>query len=353
MTTQKEPEWKRKLREEKLKNKQKTKSAVGLTKEEDPSKQSLSESKQEIRTSISKPKPKILTKPEEKTNIINKAESEQIPPSQPEKKEEQKIIEEPKKIIRLNRNSGISQKDQQQLQKDWKQQIAAVEILNIQKKSGVAPPNGRKSFHQGTSAKHADMKFIVLGESGVGKTSLITQYVDNLFTPVFVSTVGVDFKKKEFIVDGTHIVSQIWDTAGQERFRTIIPQHYRGVCGVIFVVDVTLRTSFEQISFWINDLKTKSDSKYSAILCGNKIDSEDRIVTTDEMKQLADKNGLLFIETSAKNNTNVTDLFITLARDVLVKQPKIINKPPPAKAPVRVHQSSNSNSPTASQGGCC
>lgn len=153
-------------------------------------------------------------------------------------------------------------------------------------------------------------KILIIGNSSVGKTSFLFRYADNSFTSAFVSTVGIDFKVKTVIRRDKRIKLQIWDTAGQERYRTITTAYYRGAMGFILMYDVTNEESFNSVQDWVTQIKTYSWDNAQVILVGNKSDMEnERVITYDRGKQLADQLGLEFFETSAKENINVQDVF--------------------------------------------
>lgn len=153
-------------------------------------------------------------------------------------------------------------------------------------------------------------KILIIGNSSVGKTSFLFRYADDSFTSAFVSTVGIDFKVKTVIRREKKMKLQIWDTAGQERYRTITTAYYRGAMGFILMYDVTNEESFSSVQDWVTQIKTYSWDNAQVILVGNKSDMEnERVVTYDRGKQLANQLGLEFFETSAKENINVKDVF--------------------------------------------
>ena len=167
-------------------------------------------------------------------------------------------------------------------------------------------------------------KLLIVGESGVGKTCILLRFADNSFEENFLSTIGVDFKVKEINVDEKRIKLQIWDSAGQERFKNITMSYYRNCSGIIIVYDVTNHTSFEKVGDWIQEVRRYVPS-VPLMIIGNKCDMEDkRQVSTEEGRELADKHGLIFLETSAKNNTNIENTFTDLSR-LLMKDAE--NKP--------------------------
>mmetsp|Transcript_16388 Transcript_16388/g.19376 ORF Transcript_16388/g.19376 Transcript_16388/m.19376 type:complete len:174 (-) Transcript_16388:500-1021(-) len=158
------------------------------------------------------------------------------------------------------------------------------------------------------AAPHFDMqiKLLMIGDSGVGKTCLLLRYANDSFSPTFITTIGIDFKIKNIELDSKRIKLQIWDTAGQERFRTITTSYFRGAQGILLVYDVTDRGSFNSIRNWVGQIQQHADVHVNKILIGNKCDmDEQRVVSTEEGQNLAKEYGIQFFETSAKNDNNV------------------------------------------------
>lgn len=168
---------------------------------------------------------------------------------------------------------------------------------------------------------------LLIGNSGVGKSSLLLRFADDVFTDNFMPTIGVDFKIRTIEVDGKTIKLQIWDTAGQERFKTITSSYYKGAHGIIVTYDITDRESFSAIENWMNEVEKHASDNISRILVGNKSDMTDaRQVSTDEGKELAEHYNVRFLETSAKDCKNVEEAFIMMTREiksrVAIPQPK-------------------------------
>ena len=158
-------------------------------------------------------------------------------------------------------------------------------------------------------------KVLLLGNSDVGKSSLLLRYVDSVWSDTFVPTIGVDFKVKTIDIDGKKVKLQIWDTAGQERFRTVVSTYFRGAHGIFLIYDITNRDSFKNLENWLIEIEKNASENVLKILIGNKNDLEDeRDITPDEGKAFANRNGMQFIETSAKMNTNVNEAFETLGK---------------------------------------
>lgn len=162
------------------------------------------------------------------------------------------------------------------------------------------------------------LKILIIGESGVGKSSLLLRFTEDTFDPEQTATIGVDFKVKTINVDGNKAKLAIWDTAGQERFRTLTPSYYRGAQGCILVYDVSSKPSFAKLDNWLSELETYS-TKHEIVkmLVGNKIDKERREVSRDEGLKFARKYHMLFIEASAKTKEGVQCAFEELVEKIL------------------------------------
>lgn len=162
------------------------------------------------------------------------------------------------------------------------------------------------------------LKILIIGESGVGKSSLLLRFTDDTFDPEIGATIGVDFKVKTLTVDGNKAKLAIWDTAGQERFRTLTPSYYRGAQGVILVYDVTRRETFAKLDNWLTELDTYcTKNDLVKMLVGNKKDKEDRQLERDEGLKFARKHSMLFIEASAKTRDGVQCAFEELVEKIL------------------------------------
>ena len=158
-------------------------------------------------------------------------------------------------------------------------------------------------------------KVLLIGNSDVGKSSLILRYVDQIWNDVFVPTIGVDFKVKSLQIDNKRVKMQIWDTAGQERFRNVISSYFKGAHGILLIYDITARDSFKELENWLGEVERNATPQVLKILIGNKCDlDEQRQITVDEGEAFAARNGMKFIETSAKYNTNVNEAFEALAK---------------------------------------
>ena len=161
-------------------------------------------------------------------------------------------------------------------------------------------------------------KLLLIGNSSVGKSSLLVRFVDDVWEENFVPTIGVDFKLKTLDVNGKKVKLQIWDTAGQERFKNITASYYRGGHGVLVVYDITDRDSFTNLTSWLIEIEKNANKNVFKLLIGNKNDLEsERKVTTEEGKEFADSNGMKFIETSAKTADKVYEAFELLTKEII------------------------------------
>jgi len=163
-------------------------------------------------------------------------------------------------------------------------------------------------------------KYIIIGDTGVGKSCLLLQFTDKRFQPVHDLTIGVEFGARMISIDNKQIKLQIWDTAGQESFRSITRSYYRGAAGALLVYDITRRDTFNHLTSWLDDARQHSNSNMTIMLIGNKSDLEHRrAVTYEEGEQFAKENGLIFLETSAKTAQNVEEAFINTAKKIYDK----------------------------------
>lgn len=170
------------------------------------------------------------------------------------------------------------------------------------------------SFHE--------VKICILGDSGVGKSSLVQRFVHNTFTVGNESTIGASFLTKTIVVGEKTIKFNIWDTAGQEKYRALAPMYYRGSQACVIVYDVTSVQSYKSVSVWIRELQSHAPSDVVIALAANKSDLVNRAaVPVKEARALADSIGAVFIETSAKNSMNVNQLFVSMVPKLKFKQP--------------------------------
>jgi Ras-related protein Rab-1A len=196
-------------------------------------------------------------------------------------------------------------------------------------------------------------KLLLIGNSAVGKSSLLLRFSDNIFNESFLPTIGVDFKIRTFELSSKTVKLQIWDTAGQERFKTITSSYYKGAHGIILTYDITDKQSFKDIENWLTEVEKFANENVIKLLVGNKNDLESqRQVTFDEGKEYADSLGIQFLETSAKNNSNVEKAFFTLANEIKGRVQKLDDKKPDVKTqPKKLEGSKDISKET--RRGCC
>ena len=162
-----------------------------------------------------------------------------------------------------------------------------------------------------------NLKILILGDSSVGKTSLLLKYCDGYFPTVYVATIGVEYKIKPIIVNGTNINLQIWDTAGQERFRSITQNFLKGADGIIYVYDITNKHSFDNLRMWIRQSEESAEG-FKKIIVGNKSDLEgERVVQKESLKKFCDEKNIKGLEASAKLGIKVNDIFENLAKMIV------------------------------------
>ncbi|XP_030547229.1 ras-related protein RABA1c isoform X1 [Rhodamnia argentea] len=166
-------------------------------------------------------------------------------------------------------------------------------------------------------------KVVLIGDSGVGKSNLLSRFTRNEFSLESKSTIGVEFATRSLNVDGKVIKAQIWDTAGQERYRAITSAYYRGAVGALLVYDVTRHSTFENAERWLRELRDHTDPNVVVMLVGNKSDLRHLLaVSTEDGKSFAEREALFFMETSALEATNVENAF----SEVLTQIYNIVNK---------------------------
>ena len=196
-------------------------------------------------------------------------------------------------------------------------------------------------------------KLVFLGEQSVGKTSLITRFMYDTFDGNYQATIGIDFLSKTMYLDDRTVRLQLWDTAGQERFHTITSSYYRGAHGIIVVYDVTDEPTFANVKQWLQEIERYACEGVNKLLVGNKADlTSSKAVDFDAAKQLADELGIPFLETSAKDATNVEQAFLTMAKQIKDRMGvSAMQNGSAGKSSLKVGQG-QSVQPT-NNGGCC
>jgi len=174
--------------------------------------------------------------------------------------------------------------------------------------------------------KSYTFKLVLLGDSAVGKSSLVLRFVKEKFFEYQESTIGAAFLTQTVALEDFTVKFEIWDTAGQERYHSLAPMYYRGAAAAIVVYDITNMGSFVRAKQWVKELQRAGNTNIVIALAGNKLDLKDqRQVEPEEAKTYSDDAGILFTETSAKINHNVTELFKTIARRLPKSQPNRVN----------------------------
>ncbi|VVA91745.1 unnamed protein product [Arabis nemorensis] len=208
-------------------------------------------------------------------------------------------------------------------------------------------------------------KAVLIGDSAVGKSNLLSRFSRDEFRLDSKPTIGVDFRYRNVRVGGKTIKAQIWDTAGQERFRAITSSYYRGALGALLIYDITRRQTFKNINKWLSELRDFSSPETVVVLVGNKSDlRQSREVKEEEGKTLAELEGLYFLETSALENQNVEEAFLSMIgriHEVLIQKSVSDNKSngegttvvPAGKEIVNIHEVTATRPLSSTFSNCC
>jgi len=208
-------------------------------------------------------------------------------------------------------------------------------------------PYAKPHFLNHKEKVDANVKLLLIGDSGVGKSCLLMRYCEDAFSESFITTIGIDFKVRTLEMDGKKVRVSVWDTAGQERFQTILPAYYRGAHGIMLVYDVTDGKSFDNVARWSKQIEQHAQPGVMRMLVANKCDMvADRVVSVEDGQALAKSLDCLVFETSAKSNLNVTPAFSALVTAVLKT-----GLPGPPPKPMPEPRKSDSSGP-CSEGKC-
>jgi Ras-related protein Rab-1A len=191
--------------------------------------------------------------------------------------------------------------------------VQEIEVIDIEK-DVIPPKNIINTF----------IKCLMIGSSGVGKSSILERYSSNVFYNHFITTIGVDYKIKNILLDDYNIKLQLWDTASQERFRCITTSYYRNSHIIIVCYDMTDTYSFNELDFWIEDATKHISEPILMAICGTKLDLEKkRTISYDEGKNYANYKNLPYFEISSKDNTGIELMFETLLK-IKLSEPEFI-----------------------------
>ncbi|KAF3435902.1 hypothetical protein FNV43_RR22994 [Rhamnella rubrinervis] len=197
-------------------------------------------------------------------------------------------------------------------------------------------------------------KIVLIGDSAVGKSNLLSRFACNEFDQHSKATIGVEFQTQVVEIDGKEVKAQIWDTAGQERFRAVTSAYYRGAVGALVVYDISRKSTFESVKRWLDELTTHCDTTVARMLVGNKCDLENiRDVSVEEGKGFAEEEGLFFMETSALDSTNVQAAFEIVIREIYNNVSRKILNSDSYKAELTVNRVSLVKNGTDKQNSCC
>ncbi|XP_072024512.1 ras-related protein Rab-13-like [Amphiura filiformis] len=178
-------------------------------------------------------------------------------------------------------------------------------------------------------AKQYDIlvRLLMIGDSGVGKTCMLCRFTEEGFIQPHLTTIGIDFKMKNMVLDDKRIKVQVWDTAGQERYNTITAQYFRRAQGIMVIYDITSETSFLNSQKWLRMVSENGCDDIEKLLVGNKSDAKSlRTVSREEGQKFADHHEMGFIETSAHSDTNIEEAFTVLVKQVMRKRKKSIDR---------------------------
>jgi small GTP-binding protein len=176
------------------------------------------------------------------------------------------------------------------------------------------------------SESELHFKILTIGESEVGKTCILRRFVENKFLKNHLSTIGIDFRTKTLKIFGRNVKLKIWDTAGQERYHNITNQIYKGADGIILVYSVIDEDSFTKVKDWMEQIISNvSKEEINLILLGNKCDMNERVISKEQGKEMADSLGIKYYETSALEGTGINEAFEGLTKDIMQRKSIALN----------------------------
>jgi len=225
--------------------------------------------------------------------------------------------------------------------------------------AAVTSNSGGSTPDLGLSSASIVAKVVLLGDSGVGKSSLVVRYVEGVFSNVVKSTIGASFFTKRLTVNGAKVKLQIWDTAGQERFRSLAPMFYRGAAAAIVVFDITNESSFEKLKSWVTELRNNVEHNLVICIAANKQDlSSERRVLPHKVIDYAESIGATVFETSARINSGVEEMFASVANNLVSQHLFSIQRgghavPPRSGGQVNLEKKPQGNAPKEDEGSCC
>ena len=237
---------------------------------------------------------------------------------------------------------------------DLEEEEAEIRAAELEKAERAQATNGPVQI--GSDPPMRRIKILMLGDSGVGKTSIIYRITHKEFKTNLVGTIGVDFKSVKVHLDNDHIQAQIWDTAGSEQFHKITTSYYRGANGIMLVYDITNPESLHRVDYWIQNIQAHASDTVHISLIGNKIDLRDSLegcVTQKDAKAVASKYGIPYYETSALTADNLESAFHDILRQCMIidRQNSLSRQKSTSKSPLMAGRRSSKSPSTDFKGG--
>ena len=195
-------------------------------------------------------------------------------------------------------------------------------------------------------------KLVLIGDTCVGKSSLLVRFADDCFSENYITTIGVDFRFRTLQINKSTIKLQIWDTAGQERYRTITNAYYKGANGIIIVFDCTSKESFLNIDSWLQEVEKHSSENVNVMVLANKSDLDEVEVTDADMAKFEEEKGIKIIKASAKTGQNVDESFLDMTKKLIIKQNQEGNQDK-QKSGLRAIKKDFAPAGGNAAGGCC